>query len=245
MNSFEGRVVSSYIDSILDARNKSEKGIRGLGYTPQSLWALFSYMEKEVGEYFGNLDKIMEDREKKLGSREKALEEQIILREKVKEGLGGEIVLLFDDGLKAGYHWELGRYVLTPSMLYQFIAGGGADFKFHESRHREQKEKYGNAALGLSAFLEGDAEFYAVENLSKPAKGPKELARNYIALTLELADCLACKPEDEEYVDNLLSPAIIFHMKNKGHSDEDIKSHFDEASKKSASNTRQALLEGL
>jgi len=252
----EDGIVGRYMLRLYAEKEKVGDELLKRGYEPDEVVKLSLDIAIEVDRHIQMGKEISKKRMDKTPDEDPMEDYRKIFR-RVNKMFSGKAYLLsskpegFD--VDAFYEPNNDLFGLTPEAFAECSVGHGDIYVAHEGRHREMTLMHG--ARYEKLFGEGDANISAYEKLSATGVGDKELIRNYIGMVglasqgvkkISEKNTLGTQSAIAGYLAYVLSPSVVFHLKNKGKGTDEILEYFNNASQKMAlMGAKEALLEGL
>ncbi|MBI5354955.1 MAG: hypothetical protein HZB68_00685 [Candidatus Aenigmarchaeota archaeon] len=219
----EKELVEEYIRHLVSVscnlEEKLEKaGVDTLGlyeFSQDLKWELLGHFNANKKNVFGKIaDRVFGKK------RENDIE---ILKDKVNAHFGGKMRISGEKVCEAAYFDDDDVIEVSVPYLCKIATGSGRGVVFHELRHSKQKAVYS------SLFIEGDAEYAAIEALSIPSESVSQLLENYVSAEATLSNYI----DDENTVEwknkYLFSPAVIYFLKTNGYGNGEIEKIFNDA----------------
>lgn len=208
----EGILIKNFIKYVDSVSQRNEIRLRQYGENPQKILNSYSYIENDLT----NLIKSSIKEGEKLEDYPLKI---INFLRRVKEDLSGEVSLINDKTKDYIYIFPNNRYIITPRALVRILLGGGKGVKEHIKKHSQQLYNFDKDEVLLPHFIymESDAILYEIEKIDKQPQNKQEALENYISsiiISCKIREYVKHKGLDNFYTLFVLSPAILFHLRN-------------------------------
>ena len=219
----EKELVDEYLRHVVSISCSLEEKLEKAGVDTLGTYEFSQFLKWELLEHF-NANKKNVLRKIADGISGKNRENDIeIIKYKANGYFDGRMEVSETKISGATYLSDRDIFEVSIPTICAIATGGGRDIAFHELRHSEKKHVYS------TLFVEGDADYAAMEALCKPTENINELLENYIATENTIAFYAGVRNKgadlDELYLNELTTESLKIRDKISSNAD-DIYNHY-------------------